>query len=462
MRTSNLKLSQIMKQFVQKLAMTVAMLLSILPASAFDFEANGIYFNITDVTKHEVEVTYKSLGVQTYSGNIDIPSTVTNEGTTYSVTSIGNQAFIYCHSLTNMTLPNSVTSIGDEAFAYCKGLTSITIPSSVTSIGNQAFAYCSGLIEINVDTENRFYASAEGVLYNKTLTEIIRYPAGKPGITFSIPNSVTSIGEQAFHSCSGLTSITIPNSVTSIGHQAFAFCSGLTSITIPSSVTSIGHQAFGFCKGLGEINVDPGNSFYASVDGVLYNKNFSEIIQYPCGKTGTTFSIPNSVTSIGVSAFSHCSGLTSITIPSSVTSISAWAFSSCSSLTSVTIPNSVTYIGYGAFDGCPLIKSVYCHWDKPFICDSILFSFSCFDEATLYVPKGCVDNYKATYPWSNFKMIVEDESLGVDDIIENQPTEGYIVYDLQGVLRLKTADMDEVKQLPSGLYIVNGKKTLIR
>ncbi len=595
----NAKLSGIKKHF-PKLVMTVAMLLSILPASAYDFEANGIYFNITDATKHEVEVTEPG-SEREYSGNINIPSTVMNEGTTYTVTSIGEFAFSYYANLTSVTIPNSVTSIGFCAFRSCRGLTSVNIPNSVMSIGSNAFAYCTGLtsvtipnsvtsissnaffgctgltnvtipnsvtyigfnaffgctgltsvnipnsvmsiadwafgdctgltsvtignsmtsyigfhvfngctglIEINVDSANKSYASIEGVLFNKNLTAIVRYPAGKPETTFSIPNSVTSIRDCAFESCTGLTSVTIPNSVTSIGDSAFDNCSGLI-----------------------EINVDPSNSFYASVDGVLYNKNLTEIIRYPAGKPETTFSIPSSVTSIGYAAFQGCTGLTSVTIPnsvtsigdyafqgcgglksvaipnsvtsigdnafedcrgltsvtigSSVTSIGGWAFDGCTGLTSVTIPNSVTSIETAAFQRCtgltsvtipssvtsiedwafwkcPL-KSVYCHWAEPisFNVDNLFIDYS-YNEGTLYVPKGCAGKYRSTSPWSKFLNIEEADYLGVEDIIANQQIGDYIVYDLKGVLVIKTADMDEVKQLPAGLYIVNGKKVLIR
>jgi len=189
--------------------------------------------------------------------------------------------------------------------------------------------------------------------------------------------------------------------------------------------------------------VDPANKSYASVDGVLYNKNLTKIIQYPAGKPGTTFSIPNSVTYIGICAFRYCSDLTSITIP-----------------------NSVTSIGWGAFLGCPL-KSIYCHWETPisinyYYPDDDVFSTSCHWTGTLYVPIGCADKYRADAEWGLFENIVEVDYLGIEDIMENQPTGDYIVYDLQGVLRLKTANIDEVNQLPAGLYIVNGKKVLIR
>ena len=383
-----------------------------------------------------------AFGYRTSLTSIVIPDSVTNIGKWAfydctsltsieipdSVTSIGNSAFDYCTSLTSIEIPDSVTSIGDSAFSYCTSLTSIEIPDSVTSIGGSAFSGCTSLTSIEVDTNNQNYKSIDGNLYSKDGTRLIKYAIGKTDTSFTIPDSVTSIGGGAFWGCDSLTSvdmgdsvkiiggdafsrctsltnIEIPDTVTSIGEDAFSGCNSLTSVTMGdsvkfigggafsgcdsltsietgdsvtsigngafsgcdsltsvimgNSVTSIGDGAFYNCTSLASIEVDTNNQNYKSIDGNLYSKDGTTLIQYAIGKTNTSFTIPNSVRIISNLAFSHCTFLTSIEIPDLVTRIGSFAFQNCTSLTSIEIPDSVRRIANQAFDGCTSL-TIYC------------------------------------------------------------------------------------------------------
>ena len=325
-----------MKHLLTFLLLLLA-LLTPATANAHDFEVDGIYYNINGTN---ATVTYRgaysSQYSNEYSGSVTIPSTVTYNGITYSVTAIGYYAFYGCSGLTSVTIPNSVTTVGEKAFYGCSGLTSVTIPNSVTTIGYSAFNGCSGLT---------------GVTIPNSVTAIGNYTFyGCSGLTsVTIPNSVTTIGEEAFYGCSGLTRVTIPNSVTTIGKEAFYGCSGLTRVTIPNSVTTIGKEAFYGCSGLTSISVANENTAYDSRNNCnAVIETASNTLIAGCQNT----IIPNSITVIDDGAFGGCSGLTNVTIPNSVTSIGDRAFSDCSGLTNVTIPNSVTAIGDWAFSGC--------------------------------------------------------------------------------------------------------------
>ena len=266
-----------------------------------------------------------------YSRRSSIKTVIIENG----VTSIGDYAFRYCASITSITISSSVTSIGPYALSNCTSLTSITIPVGLISIGDSAFSACRSLTSIIVDNNNPCYSSIDGNLYNKNKTVLIQYAIGKTSTNFEIPNSVTSISNNAFYDCSSLENIIIPDSVTRIDDFAFYNCSSLTNIIIPSSVTCIGKYAFNDCGSLTSIIVDNSNPKYSSLDGNLYSKDKTVLIQYASGKTRADFEIPNSVTSLGEFAFCYSDSLTSITIPSSVTSIGDYAFHNCSSLTTV-------------------------------------------------------------------------------------------------------------------------------
>ena len=354
----------------------LALIASVSAIYASDIEVDGIWYDFDSSTK-TATVTYHGSSYDDYSdeysGIVVIPSSVTYNGTTYSVTSIGDDAFDGCSKLTSITIPNSVTSIGKYAFYNCSKLTSITIPNSVTSIGKYAFYNCSSLTSPVYNAHCFAYmpTSYSGAY---TIPEGIEQIAASAFYKCSsltsvtIPNSVTSIGEAAFYECSKLTSITIPNSVTSIGDFAFCNCSKLTSITIPNSVTSIGKYVFSDCSKLTSITIpnsvtsigEAAFSDCSSLTSVTIPESVTSIGDdafYGCSSL-TSVTIPNSVTSIGSSAFAGCSSLTSVTIGESVTSIGKSAFSGCSSLTSVTIPNSVTSVGEYAFRGCSSLTSV--------------------------------------------------------------------------------------------------------
>ena len=322
--------------------------LTLLPmlASADNVKIDGIYYNLITKAKQAEVISNPNY----YSGEVVIPSSVTYNDVEYSVTTIGEQAFSYCTSLTSVTIPNSVTSIGDGAFDHCTSLTSITIGNSVTSIGNSAFYFCRSLTSI------------------------------------TIPNSVTSIGEAAFYYCFNLTSITIPNSVTSIGGGAFDYCTSLTSITIPNSVTSIGTFVFSRCSSLTSIVVERGNAVYDS------RNNCNAIIE-----TSTNTLI---------------AGCKNTIIPNSVTSIGGYAFDGCSSLTSITIPNSVTSIGNSAFYGCRGLTSVTCLAENVPTTASNAFDNSNIGNATLIVPAESLTDYQAAAPWSGFGKFVGIDDSG--------------------------------------------------
>ncbi|MCR5532281.1 MAG: leucine-rich repeat domain-containing protein [Paludibacteraceae bacterium] len=297
--------------------------------------ADCVFSGCTGLTSIEIPNSITSIGGGAFSGcagliSVDLPN---------SVTSIGKSAFEYCKSLASFSIPNNVTKVENFTFGSCTSLKSVAIPNSVTSIGNKAFVGCDSLAFINVDNDNPKYCSIDGVLFNKDKTTLMLCPVGKRG-EYIIPNNATSIGDNAFDNCTGLTSVIIPNSIISIGEYAFYYCVGLTSVTLSNSVTSIGSHAFQECNSL------------------------------------ASFSIPNSVTTVADYAFSGCTGLKSIEIPYGIKSIGYYTFRHCTSLTSITIPNSVTSIGFNAFEDCTSLITIDVDEENPNYCsvNGVLFN----------------------------------------------------------------------------------------
>ncbi len=312
-----------------------------------------------------------------------------------TVRKIQKGAFAYCNGLATVTINEGVTEMSESIFQQCIALESITLPKSLTTLDKNVFIQCESLQEINVAEGNTYFSSQDGVLYNYAKTTLLRYPEGKEGTTFTIPSGVATIGQTSFYSCKNLTSIDITSGVQTIDYSAFFGCENLASVSIPDSVTTIRNQAFAGCAmtsvnisqyvttiGSGafmpnvdvnsyvvqftpvleSITVDENNPNYSSQNGVLYNKDKTTILQYPGAKSGESFIIPSTVTTVNADsvygAFEGTLNLKSVVIPDGVTTISQKTFSACNSLETITIPSSVTTIEAKSFEKSTNLKTV--------------------------------------------------------------------------------------------------------
>lgn len=425
--------------------------------------------------------------------NITIPNSVINIGNSAfdrcvslenitipnSVTNIGNWAFSDCESLTGITIPNSVISIGNRAFGSCANLSKVSIGSGLKTLGRAAFDFCYDLTEFAVSSSNKYFSAVKGVLYNKDKTAIIKYPSGITDSFFTIPNTVktieegafsqsylqsisipdcvTSIGDDAFYACRSLTNVTIPDSVITIGDGAFGTCTGLENIHFGSNLKSIGEMAFSVCyslkridlpdsltnigdwafrscyelneatisknvssigygifegiKNITEINVNPANKYFTVRDGVLYDKNMETLVLYPSGKTDEQFTVPDSVIAVGGGAFSRCPNLKELTLGENVRELGYEAVSRCLNLSKVTLGSQFRIIGSDAFMYDSALKEVYFKGNAP---DNMKASGGrgyYFDdvEATVYYAEGdttwtsdVLKSYGGTLTWETW------------------------------------------------------------
>ena len=317
-----------------------------------------------------------------------------------NVTSIGENAFAYCKTLTSIILPNSIKSIGAGAFSGCTSLACIIIPENVIHLNGNPFIYWNG--ELKCSSPNFIY---EGdILFNKDKSEIVSFK-NKKLKSYVIPDSVTSIAEGAFSSCSSLVSIIFPDGVKNIGGRVFEKCSSLTNLILPNSVTNIGESSFEGCSSL--LNIVIPNSVTSIGDEAFRGcSSLSSLV------------IPNSVTSIGDEAFRDCSSLSSLVIPDNVTSIGDGVFSGCSSLRNLVIPDSVTSIGDGAFDGCQSLRSLVIPDSVTSIGDGA-FS-SCSSLRSLVIPDSVV-NIKGNpfYLWKGKLECLSASFIYEDNVLFN-------------------------------------------
>ena len=372
---------------------------------------DAAFFECASVTNVAIGTNVASIGGQAFSysslATILIPAGVTNIGFDAFADCIDLMAFtvdtnnpvfgsvagvLFNQNLTTLitypggkagsyAVPASITSIGDDAFFECAKLTSVTLSANVTNIGNSAFYVCTGLTAITVDTNNPGYSSVAGVLFNRSQTTLIQYPAGNTATSYAIPDSVTNVANQAFFESASLVkvmigtnvtiigaaafedspalaSITFPDNVTLIEGDAFAECTGLTNVVIGAGVTNIQSQAFLGCTSLIGVAVATNNPAFISVANVLFNLSQTTLVLYPAGSSGTAYAIPNSVTHLGDDAFHGSYNLASVTLGTNVASIGDGAFSQCYSLTGVTLPNSVTNLGFSIFYACYSLTNV--------------------------------------------------------------------------------------------------------
>ena len=398
------------------------------PANALSSYQNSVYWNkfthITYITFISNNLEYKLLYTSpnqaeiigyttTPTGVLDIPATVSHKGKDYTIITIAEAVFSECSGLTELVFSESLRTIGADAFHYCQNITSITCYNTTPpNVGEDAFAAANKTIPVYVPANalSSYQSNADWSEFTNLQAIVTEFTVG--GLTYEVidhdaktvevinftnelPNTatipatvsyggknytVTAIASEAFYQNQTITEITISEGITSIGNSTFGWCFALTTVNIPASLTNMGDWVFDACTALTQINVAGSNTAYYSVNGILFNKDKTTLLCYPAGKPETDYTIPNSVTVIGVNAFAYCDALTQVTIPNSVTSIGEWAFDRCTALAEMTVLATVPPT---------LIENVFRDVDR---------------NIPVYVPAASLAAYQAAEVWKDFNL----------------------------------------------------------
>ena len=388
----------------------------------YDVKIDGVFYQL--VPKAKIAVV--TGGDTYYEGDINIPSTIESDGTTFTVTEITGEAFYYCRNLRSLTIANSVKTIGYQAFFHCDRLRKLVLPDDIEELPWGMCSMCHQLTEVHLPNRLRTLTAV-------AFSECVSLPS------ITLPEGLVEIGGNAFSYCNSLTSVVIPHHVSIVGDGAFAGCNNLVSVRLPDNLSRVTESCFANCPKLSDIILPNGidaiweNAFAGceSLTRLAIPSSVKSIGNRAFERCGfTTFDLPSGDVQIGYGLFFGCSQLKGVAswpyrelygetfkgctaieefvIPEGVWRISSRAFEGCTGLKSVSLPKSLTYIDYYVFSDCTNLKDVYCYSEKlPKISPSDhVFSGSYIEYATLHVPAIVIDEYKSTKPWSDFGSIV--------------------------------------------------------
>jgi len=421
---------------------------------AYDFQVNGIYYNILSPQDLTVEVTYESYDFNSYSGIVNIPETVEYKNKTFTITSIGEKAFFYCNNLKEVTISNQINKIGESAFYHCSQLSKIVIPNSVVEIGAGTFGECSSLTQISLPSDLKEISN--GLFIECTnLKEII------------ISTNVKTIGLSAFKGCASIETIIIPGSVEEIRNDAFSGCSSLKKVIFEEGENSIGlgkltkvnHEDYltilynGFFHDCPIEEVILNKNMGFDLGGSVYGNKLTSCYSPFSGiDTFTKLTIGKQVTAISYHLFASCNSLTNIELGDNVTAIYESAFGGCSNVKKITLGKKMSFIGLDALSGLEQLESIYVFSETPPDVSSQSLSNSVYTFADLYVPIGTIEEYKTKDFWKDFINIHEFDPTGINNVTRDTETPS-IIFDING---------RKLSKAKRGINIINGEKVLVK